>query len=301
MEPFSHQGVQYDMEYQESVKPYEGNVSVPICENWDLKFLQRSSWSQALKYYSSATTKTIYEGIFMEGPNTTMEAQCPTGNFTFGTYQSVEVCSRYEDITDFLLAYLGDPTVWGTYKDIPAEQCGGLLCSYGLPRYHLYLSGALPNSIVASMDNPILLHPKLANFTAIQANSLGKLYVLAIECTLSYCVKRHNGNVTAGKLVETASEVLATSTRTPTKLTLDPSYCQPGSFRDYSYQKPCQYLVPDLVSKAINIGLNNSIANADILQALYENDIGQVFSSIASLLTKRLRTDFCGGLCMALH
>ena len=154
----------------------------------------------------------IYSGLFAgygsADQTLTMNANCPTGNCTFPTYQSLAVCSTCQDINHALVRNCSKLMPSRKRMPVIADKS---YCTLSLPNgLHLNQtgdhgkSGAMASSgYLASVDQPTQGNV-LFSFTRIMTRGPVNSTANATQCSLSWCIKQYDSTVTNGRLAETS-------------------------------------------------------------------------------------------------
>lgn len=273
-----------------------------------------------------STTGSIYTGIFeSQSPNSnTIMMDCPTGNCTFATYQSLGFCSQCANITDKL-----DLNVTSMYpgSSMSMSSMTSNTYDYTLPNgwnfttsySNKYMMNATSNRDLLSIDTKGL--PLVLNFTTITTDGISMPPdISATECALYFCVHTYNASVDDGKFKEKLIATDATSNYDPTSLEnaiLTPETCYwNGTEYHAPYtgaieQEHCTYNVSWLSPLALSNSLsplmkgsgslfisNRPDWSSETARAIYGSygnitEIGNVFQSIASALTTHARSKVC--------
>ena len=274
-----------------------------------------------------STTGAIYTGIFeSQSPNSnTVTMDCPTGNCTYATYQSVGFCSRCANITDFL-----DLNVTSMYpgSSMSMSSMTSSEYEYKLPNgwnfttsySNKYMMNATSNRDLVSLDPKGW--PLVLNFTAITTDGISMPPdISATECALYFCVHTYNASVENGKFHEKLIATDATSNYDPStteNTILTPETCYWNGTQYHApyagasiEQEHCNYNVSWLSPLALSNSLsplmkgsgslfvsNRPDWSSETARAIYGTygnitEIGNVFHSLASALTTHARSKVC--------
>lgn len=291
-----------------------GQASIQVC-NSSLYTDYGEGSSPGLNKVLLGTLGAVYSGIFQtQTPNSnSIMMECPTGNCTFPSYQSLGFCSKCANITDSLTT------------SSPSSNSMMGQTTYKLPNGFEFTSSLnMPYLINSTALRPLVkLDTKgmatIVNFTAIAGLGYGGS-ISATECALYFCVNTYEASVREGKFIETTTGVSTTSNASSDPMdvlkdvTLTPDTCYSNGTR---YEKPykkgsnCTFAVnafsklamanslqPLLKGKASLFVSNRPDYSSDTIQALYGTqgnftDINSVFKSLASSLTVNARSKVC--------
>lgn len=291
-----------------------GEASIQVC-NSSLYTDYAEGPSPGMNKVPLGTSGAIYSGLFQtQVPNTkSVMMECPTGNCTFPSYQSLGFCSKCANITDSLKA--SSPSSNSMMGQTTYKLPNGFQFTTSLNMPELMNSTALRNLI--KLDTTGMA--TIVNFTAIAGQGYGG-EVSATECALYFCVNTYEAAVREGKFTETRTAVSTTSNASSSALdilenfTLTPETCYSNGTR---YEKPykkgqnCTYSVnafsklamanslqPLLKGKASRFVSNRPDYSSDTIEALYGTqgnytEINSVFQSLASSLTVNARSKVC--------
>lgn len=268
------------------------------------------------------TLGVLYSGFFQaNGYNSkSLAMSCPTGNCTFEPYQSLGVCSRCADITEFLHRSERDQVVLGMghYPYLYYTLPNGL--SWNSSEYRLINTRTDAGLLRLDSDDAALI----VKFTAITSNPdsiwSSNPEANARECMLYFCVKTYEAAVHESELFENQistyglSNFSSSYTESLNTISLIPTICY---FNGTSYRKPygdnehCTYMV----SPYSLLAMQNTISpllhgtgrapsswrigwSSDTIEAIYGDggtltDINTIFESIAAALTFNARMNVC--------
>lgn len=304
---------------KERLVPADGLSSIKIC---DASLYNDSipGPGPGLNKVSLVTLGALYSGLFQNRGSQDMTAgmECSTGNCTFDTYQSLEICSSCTDITDLLDHSTKNHPLTTGREDIYKLSNGISLSTFqgepvimnassymGLLRLNVGTAAIITNLTAISLpiesafsDNP-------------QAH--------ATECTFFFCIKAYDTVVQEAQLSENQIQVSTSSNTTASveyvlqNFVLTPDTCY---FNNTRIQDPhdnyenCVYKVdpfsrlalgnsisPLLNGTAISMNTYRQIWS-DNLEALYGtagnfSQIESTVKSIARALSINARTSIC--------
>ena len=178
IDPFSQQVVTYPLRLV-----YEDTASAPRIQVYNSLGLRiytgepgKHSNDDPLWDIDLSMKAAIYGGL--SGSNTTLTPTCSTGNCTWGTFSSLSVCNRCQDVSDRIVNHT-----------LP----NGLSFNHTTPEVGyttiLVASGVLP------VDELGPTVASLANFTILNA-------VQAYECTLYWCIQEFDLSIRGGIVYE---------------------------------------------------------------------------------------------------
>jgi hypothetical protein len=211
------------IQFRERLSDIPETGTLPICASGEFNTAVGRFPDQTV---SPEMVGVAFEAIFQKRAVRPLSASCRTGNCTFKAYQTLEVCSRCEDITNTLRLWTGSAALagkGGTNTDSndklefqdgkwrPPKDChsGSDYCIYTLPN-GLKVDNDLPKVLEARSDNLSLAHPELAkkisflNFTAIVGSLPANApYIAAVECSMYFCVNAYTASVVLNAVQET--------------------------------------------------------------------------------------------------
>ncbi|KAJ5087648.1 hypothetical protein N7456_011264 [Penicillium angulare] len=260
------------------------------------------------------TLGAIYSGLFetQTANSRSIMMDCPTGNCTFQTYQSLGFCSRCANITDSLKLSTSGP--------MPTE----LTYNYTLPNNFVFSTSVFNMHLMNSTANIPLVKldtagsKPIANFTAISAAGYGvPPQISATECALFFCVDTYEASVEGGKFSENRTTYSTSSNASSNVLenfSLTPDTCYKNGTRiedPHGNPEDCTYNVnafsqlsmsnslSPLLKGTGSLGISNRPDwSPKSLRALYGDygnftEINAVFQSLATTLTINARSKIC--------
>ncbi|KAJ5408174.1 hypothetical protein N7509_002057 [Penicillium cosmopolitanum] len=305
--------VQQVMAVKERSVHAPGQASIQVC-NSSLYTDYGEGPSPGMNKVLLGTSGAIYSGIFQtQTPNSkSIMMECPTGNCTFPTYQSLGFCSKCANITDSLKTSPSSNSMTGETK---FKLPNGFEFTTSLNMPYLINSTALRPLVKLDTEGMATI----VNFTAIAGQGYGGS-ISATECALYFCVNTYEASVRQGKFVETTTAISTTSNASSNPMdslidvTLTPEICYSnGTRHEKPYKKGsnCTFAVnafsklamanslkPLLKGKASRFMSNRPDYSSDTIEALYGmqgnyTDINSVFQSLASSLTVNARSKVC--------
>lgn len=292
--------------------PTHGNASIQVC-NSSLYTDFGEGEGPGMNKVPQSTIGAIYSGIFQQQtPNSKNPLiECATGNCTFAPYQSLGICSRCANITDFLKLRKVDGVTsqQATYK-------------YKLPNSFTFQTSTTGNYLMNSTYLAPLVSlnttglASILNFTAITSSGYGvPPTVSATECSLYFCVDTYHAGVSSGAFTEKLTSTEGTSNYSRTTLKdfeIVPNNCYVNDTQQESTHSPeCAFKVNWLSTLALSNSItpllkgtgslfviNRPSWSSDSIRALYGTygnytDINLVFHSLAASLTSHARSKIC--------
>lgn len=273
---------------------------------------------------SFVTLGALYTGIFQsqEPHSADVEVECSTGNCTFGTYQSLGICSHCANITD-LFQHSSQFPESSQFREYTYTLSNGLSWTSHYGEAYLINASAYLDLLRLDVGNIAIV-----NFTAIclsiesafSDDQRNQQPPHATECALFFCINTYDAVVREGQFSENRTLVSTSSNATSVgqdplrNFTLTPDVCdfnktQPQDPDGYYYEN-CVYQVNAFsrlaLKNSISPLLNGSALSintyrhawTDSIQALYGTagsftDIESTFESIISTLTTNARTKIC--------
>lgn len=241
----------------------------------------------------------IYNGIFDEQQKAEFDIthSCPSGNCTWPTFSSLAICNKCVDISSHI-----------------RRTCNETGChQLSLPEGpSLSYSAGQINSSVTNISSSLGgIYASVVRFSSLIIRNINESdNILAVECSLWYCVQSYHTSVELGKL----SQKVQSSWRNDSARLSDPSdllYNPPESIINPSLD-PTSYRVSSLAARALNSftsemvtgsgGLHKSgpAFSSDIIQALYRADsLATRIANLATSMTNDIRSqsnDSCGSV-----
>ncbi|KAL5358280.1 hypothetical protein BJX96DRAFT_163644 [Aspergillus floccosus] len=324
-EPF----VQQVVAIEQKLIPAEDLASIQICNASMYKDFTHGG-GPGLNALPLHSLGALYSGLFRAQGYSSMTSamQCPSGNCTFGPYQSLGICSRCANITELL---------HGSKRTFAIEG------DEHLSSYDPYYYYELPNGLAWNSSERRLINTRtdvdllrlnssntalITNFSAIALtiDSLwseppsgwgGSPKLNATECMLYFCVRSYEAAVHAGGLSENTTSISSYSNYSSSaplnNIFLTPNECYFNATRQKAYgdNEHCAYMLSPFSHLAMRNtitpllkghgGSINSLRkdwSSDTIEAIYGEegslaDISSVFESIATALTNNARTNVC--------
>lgn len=230
----------------------------------------------------------IYNGIFdiQDKAELGIAYSCFSGNCTWPTFSSLAVCNKCVDIGHYVRKTCDDH---GCYE-------------HSLPNGpSLFGFGRQINSSVTNISSSLNdTYPTVARFSSLIAKSMdGSHDVLALECSLWYCIQSYQASVKGGKPFQT---VLSSWRNDSAQLSqsADLLYNPPSIINSSIY--PSYFRVELLVATALNsfmcelftgngqLGDQSSGFSSDIMQALYNaENLTARLTNLAISMTNNIR------------
>jgi hypothetical protein len=173
---------------------------------------------------SLSTLGVMYNSLIGSTTPQIVETSCSTGNCTFGTYQTLGLCSSCTNITDQIVytRILTANSTSGPSVDIPScpeeeYQSCGLRLADGLPNilasdYEMRMAST-SHVLGPGLQSPAVGVPITTLTTPIRQdyeelyNHQNAIQSAAIQCTLYFCVYDVTSTVESGKLSEKMESV----------------------------------------------------------------------------------------------